>query len=126
MIELPAVTKNARGTKHKCLSCDLPFYDLARTPIVCPNCSETFVPVVAAAPRLSEPKPISNGRRAPWSQKKATPEPVADEPLAAADADDVEDVEDEDEIEADDDTLLDPDAEIDDDEVVVATKDDND
>ncbi|KUO61632.1 MAG: hypothetical protein APF80_11095 [Alphaproteobacteria bacterium BRH_c36] len=128
MIELPAVTKNARGTKHRCLSCELPFYDLARTPIVCPNCSETFVPVVAATPRLSEPKPISNGRRAPWSQKKASAEPVADEPLATADADadDIEDVEDDDEIEADDDTLLDPDAETDDDEVVVATKDDSD
>lgn len=135
MSVLPAVTKNARGTKHRCLACELPFYDLAKTPIVCPNCSETFVPVPPPTPRLSEPRPISNVRRAPWSQKPERAEPVVtaeQPPKADADADevdevaDIEDVEDADEIKADDDTLLDPEAEIDDAEVVVAPKSSDD
>lgn len=32
----------SRGTKRHCLNCTLPFYDLARSPIVCPNCGEHF------------------------------------------------------------------------------------
>ncbi len=128
MSDLPAVTKNARGNKRKCLSCELPFYDLGKSPIVCPNCSEIFVPVVAEVPRPSEPKPVSNVRRAPWSQKKEKPETDAkdEENDEADEVADIEDVDDDDDVKADDDTLLDPEAEIDDAEVVVAPKSDDD
>jgi uncharacterized protein (TIGR02300 family) len=30
--------KTARGTKQRCDACEQPFYDLSRSPIVCPYC----------------------------------------------------------------------------------------
>lgn len=36
------------GTKRVCSGCGAKFYDLNRTPIVCPKCETVFVPVVAA------------------------------------------------------------------------------
>ncbi|MBU2580967.1 MAG: TIGR02300 family protein [Alphaproteobacteria bacterium] len=129
MNDAPLVTRNARGTKRRCLSCELPFYDLARDPIICPNCAETFQPPVVLEPRISEPRPVPNTRRPAWTPKKSAPVAEADEEIAAKpDDDQIDNVEeiDEDEIEADDDTLLDPEAEADDDEVIVAPAGDDD
>ena len=36
------------GTKRLCGSCGAKFYDLNKSPIVCPKCETVFVPVVAA------------------------------------------------------------------------------
>jgi uncharacterized protein (TIGR02300 family) len=36
------VVKLEWGTKRLCQSCAARFYDLCRTPIICPKCSETF------------------------------------------------------------------------------------
>lgn len=36
------------GTKRLCAGCGAKFYDLNRTPIVCPKCETQFVPVVVA------------------------------------------------------------------------------
>ena len=36
-------TKQARGTKRTCQSCDERFYDLDRDPIVCPFCGSKYV-----------------------------------------------------------------------------------
>ena len=36
------------GTKRLCAGCGAKFYDLNRTPIVCPKCETEFVPVVVA------------------------------------------------------------------------------
>lgn len=39
-----------RGTKRTCQSCSARFYDLARTPIVCPKCGADYVEIVRAEP----------------------------------------------------------------------------
>jgi uncharacterized protein (TIGR02300 family) len=36
------MTKAERGEKHRCLACNTAFFDLNRTPIVCPKCDEIF------------------------------------------------------------------------------------
>ena len=36
-------SKQARGTKRSCQSCNNRFYDLGRDPVVCPICSTPFV-----------------------------------------------------------------------------------
>ena len=46
------------GTKRLCASCAAKFYDLNRTPIVCPKCETLFVPVVHA-PRTRPDKAVA-------------------------------------------------------------------
>ncbi len=41
-------TKQARGTKRTCQSCDERFYDLERSPILCPFCGAKYV--IASSP----------------------------------------------------------------------------
>jgi uncharacterized protein (TIGR02300 family) len=60
------VTKPELGTKRICAGCDAKFYDLHKTPIVCPTCEAVFV--------VPPPAPL-RGRR--------PVEPVA-APVAAA------------------------------------------
>jgi uncharacterized protein (TIGR02300 family) len=36
------------GTKRRCLSCGAAFYDLNKSPIICPRCSTEFNPEVLA------------------------------------------------------------------------------
>jgi uncharacterized protein (TIGR02300 family) len=48
------VTKPELGTKRFCSGCSAKFYDLGRTPIVCPTCATVFIP----------PKPPPERRRA--------------------------------------------------------------
>jgi uncharacterized protein (TIGR02300 family) len=57
------VTKSELGTKRICGNCNLKFYDLHKTPIVCPTCQAIFEP----------PKLISEKPRRSWD---ATPAPV--------------------------------------------------
>ncbi len=71
------------GVKRTCLSCGVRFYDLKRTPIVCPKCGEELDIAV-----LQKPKRIRPAARKPAAKvvvKKT--EDLAD---AADDADDVE------------------------------------
>jgi uncharacterized protein (TIGR02300 family) len=54
------VAKPDLGTKRLCGSCGAKFYDLDRTPIVCPKCETVFVvPVVTSRARAeaAQPKP---------------------------------------------------------------------
>lgn len=71
----------SRGTKRRCQNetCGLPFYDLNRAAIVCPNCASAFVPPPPEA------KPEYRGRH----QRTFTrvPATMAAEPEAAAPAD---------------------------------------
>ena len=48
------------GTKRLCAGCGAKFYDLNRTPIVCPKCETVFVPVVRRAAHAARyaPKPV--------------------------------------------------------------------
>ena len=41
-------SKQARGTKRTCQSCDERFYDLDRAPIICPHCGASYV--IASSP----------------------------------------------------------------------------
>jgi uncharacterized protein (TIGR02300 family) len=64
--EPPDVAKPDLGTKRVCSGCGAKFYDLNRTPIVCPKCETVFVPVVAAP------------RTRPDAAKAPAPAPVAE------------------------------------------------
>jgi uncharacterized protein (TIGR02300 family) len=60
------VAKPDLGTKRVCSGCGAKFYELNRTPIVCPKCETVFVPVVGAP------------RARPDAAKAAAPAPVAE------------------------------------------------
>ena len=66
------MSKPARGTKRVCQSCGARFYDLSRTPIVCPVC-QTVYQVTPPTTRRAE-------RQAPV-EVRPKPEPVV-EPIA--------------------------------------------
>jgi uncharacterized protein (TIGR02300 family) len=48
------------GTKRRCQHCGAAFYDLGRTPIVCPKCETEFKPEAVLKPRRARPdeKPV--------------------------------------------------------------------
>jgi hypothetical protein len=66
----------ALGIRRRCLSCAAAFYDLGRTPILCPKCGVEFK--VVELPR--RPEPLRKYGAPFASAIKAQPE----EPLAAA------------------------------------------
>jgi len=81
------VTKPELGTKRFCSNCSSKFYDLHKTPIVCPNCQTVFEP----------PKAGSETQRRPWQAPAApvrqpektqappdTPDDTSEEDAAAA------------------------------------------
>ena len=45
------MAKPELGTKRLCAACNLKFYDLHKTPIVCPTCAAVFVVPTPAPPR---------------------------------------------------------------------------
>jgi uncharacterized protein (TIGR02300 family) len=61
------------GTKRQCANCGAKFYDLSKTPIVCPKCETVFV---AAAP-------TTRARPEPVRAVEAEPEVVAPETAEA-------------------------------------------
>jgi uncharacterized protein (TIGR02300 family) len=50
------VTNPSWGTKRNCPSCSAHFYDLNKTPAVCPKCKHQFDPSVAVRPRRKSSK----------------------------------------------------------------------
>lgn len=54
-----STSRSGLGVKRRCLSCDSPFYDLNRDPIVCVRCGEIFHPV--QFPR--SPRPTASAQR---------------------------------------------------------------
>jgi uncharacterized protein (TIGR02300 family) len=86
----------ALGVRRRCLSCASAFYDLGRTPIVCPKCGVEFT--VIELPRRSEPykkygsafvRPVAAAPEAPTAaQEDADAE--ADEGLLVRDDEDDE------------------------------------
>jgi uncharacterized protein (TIGR02300 family) len=67
--EPPDVAKPDLGTKRLCAGCGAKFYDLNRTPIVCPKCETVFTPVVATRSRADAAKAAAAA---------AAPAPVAE------------------------------------------------
>jgi uncharacterized protein (TIGR02300 family) len=49
------VVKPDWGTKRKCLSCGIPFYDLKKKSIECPNCGAIFNTAPQTRPRRPTP-----------------------------------------------------------------------
>ena len=49
------MVKPTWGTKRTCQSCDAKFYDLGRTPIVCPKCGAIFDPESVLKSRRGRP-----------------------------------------------------------------------
>lgn len=120
MADTSARARPARGTKRTCEACSRPFYDLARSPIVCPYCSEPYTvppPVVMSANFKSAPRPSA----------KVFGSASKPKPKATEDVEDIEtDVEEDAETETPDDAdalILDEDP---DDEAVVPAADDDD
>jgi len=115
------------GTKRICQSCATKFYDLAKSPIVCPACGVVFDPEALlksrrprAAPKAEPPKP-----------KKPKPAPVADDDDDDSETEDFEDAEADAEVGDDDDdeNFIEDTSDLGDDddvgEVVVKKKDDD-
>lgn len=44
MTKLTTRAQPARGIKRWCRACELPFYDLTKSPVICPNCADSYVP----------------------------------------------------------------------------------
>ena len=66
------------GQKRSCLSCGVRFYDLQRSPIVCPKCNAEFDPGQAAKARRAK-APVAAKAAA-----KAIPKPVPEQDKAEA------------------------------------------
>ncbi len=101
-----------RGTKRWCQdeACGLPFYDLNRTNISCPNCGVVYKVVAPVAPQLGDQRYPRRGPRPPLQTiERAEIEPKA-ESEEVADADD--------EIELEKDDSIEPLLEADDDDPV--------
>ena len=67
------MSKPARGSKRVCPSCGARFYDLSRTPIVCPVCQSVY--------QVTPPTPSRRERAAPPAEIKKVEEPEVDTPV---------------------------------------------
>src|SRR6476660_7775583 len=74
------VVKAELGTKRTCPSCGTKFYDLLKSPIVCPKCGVSFIAATLLPSKGDSPQ-------------AAAPKPVREAPPPAADAEEVSDVE---------------------------------
>lgn len=75
------MSKEQRGTKRLCESCEKKFYDLGKTPIICPVCEAPFVeeqPKPKPKPR-ARPKAAAAPAPAPEEEKEAKTEAVAED-----------------------------------------------
>jgi uncharacterized protein (TIGR02300 family) len=88
-------TKQAtRGTKRSCQSCDERFYDLEKTPILCPHCGAKYViassPAALAALQAEEKAARNKIKKAPIAEEVDGELPVVEgeEALADAESDD--------------------------------------
>jgi uncharacterized protein (TIGR02300 family) len=99
------VGKPELGAKLTCTSCAARFYDLHRTPAVCPKCNAAQPPPKLRTAYLSRAAP----RR--WMSRGAPPaaaEPAADEAVAAVEVDDDLDSVDPPEVDEDDEDVVKP------------------
>ena len=65
------MSKETRGTKRLCESCGAKFYDLARSPIICPACGAEFV---LEEPK-AKPEPEAPAKAPAPAKEEAKPEP---------------------------------------------------
>jgi uncharacterized protein (TIGR02300 family) len=72
------VAKPELGTKRLCANCGAKFYDLSKTPIVCPKCATVFqmaTPTRARAEPVAAPPPVA---KAPVKEPEVVKPEVAD------------------------------------------------
>jgi uncharacterized protein (TIGR02300 family) len=82
------VAKPEWGSKRVCLSCGARFYDMNRTPIVCPACETVFDPAANSKPRRSRtPAKAPVAVAAPAAVAVVEPDEGDDEEIAVADDD---------------------------------------
>ncbi|MBE9556175.1 MAG: TIGR02300 family protein [Proteobacteria bacterium] len=100
------------GTKRICQSCSAPFYDLQRSPIVCPKCAAVFDPEA-----ILKSRKLKGAEPAPAPVKKEVKDP---EDILETDDEEVPAV-------GDDDTVLEDASDLGDEDVseVVETGDDD-
>lgn len=109
-----AVAKPELGIKRQCANCGAKFYDLAKTPILCPKCGTVYEVAPVSARRTAAKAAVAETQEAPAAEpetvsleevaeqeKKKTPSTKGASPDVDAEGDD--DVDDSD---ADDDTFL--------------------
>jgi len=75
------VVEDKWGKKRTCLSCGARFYDMLRSPIICPKCETEFVPVVTGrGSRAKAPAPVPSPEQAkPEIEKKENLDLLAEE-----------------------------------------------
>ena len=81
MSTMSARRKAMRGTKRTCQACEARFYDLARSPIVCPMCGAHYAPPAEPVVQAREPSvPFSSktGWRSQPFKRTQPVLPVAD------------------------------------------------
>ncbi len=98
-------TKQARGTKRTCQSCDERFYDLTVTPITCPHCGAGYV--IASSPAALLALQAEEKAAAKKAAKKPMfPDEAAAELPAVEGEEALADVEAEETVAAEDETFL--------------------
>lgn len=80
------MSRSQRGAKRVCPDCDVRFYDMNRTPIVCPGCKAEFAAEVFDKPRRRRPAETRPSRPPPV-EKPAEVAPAEVAPAAEAAAD---------------------------------------
>ena len=96
------MAKSEWGKKRTCQSCDVPFYDLNKKSIECPNCGAAFSLTPPSKSRRPTPnKPVSKEEKALFQDDA---EKVDTEEILDSDASDIEAIEDNDD--DDDDALI--------------------
>jgi uncharacterized protein (TIGR02300 family) len=95
------VTKPELGTKRLCAGCNAKFYDLLKTPIVCPMCEAVFVvpkpavsrprrgfePIAAVVPVVAAPEIAAKGDDAATAGENAEGEKEAEDGVALLEID---------------------------------------
>ncbi|HEX6956729.1 MAG TPA: TIGR02300 family protein [Ferrovibrio sp.] len=99
------------GTKRRCLSCSAAFYDMGKTPILCPKCGAEFNPEILVKSRRpakpEEIKPVkAPGKSVPdiAVDTEVEDEDIGDDLLEDADEFEEEDVAEEIDVEAESDS----------------------
>ncbi len=90
------MTKAKWGTKRSCLGCGAAFYDMKKSPIVCPKCGETHDPQPLLKPRRTgpAPKPAAVVKKAPEKSEESDEDIDLDEAGIVLETDDDDDLDD--------------------------------
>ncbi len=78
------------GIKRGCSACGARFYDLHRSPIVCPKCGVTHDPQAALKTRRGRPAPAPEKAAPVKPVQKAPPAPELEEPMPEDDLEKIE------------------------------------